>query len=148
MVPIVESIEIARRPEDVFSYLIDPSHMPQWQESVVSVRRLDEGAPAVGSRIVVTRRVGSRARELTMELSELNAPTSWTGRGVDGPVRAIARSRIEPVGNGERSRVTIELDFEGRGIGKLLVPLVVRGQAKAEMPRNMRKLKEILERGT
>lgn len=148
MAPIVESIEIARRPEDVFSYLVDPSHMPEWQEGVVRVRRLDEGPAAVGSRVVVTRRVGGRDREMTMELSELNAPTSWTGRGVDGPVRAIAMSRIEPVGNGERSRVTIELDFEGRGIGTFLVPLVVRGQAKAEMPRNMRKLKEILERGT
>jgi hypothetical protein len=37
--------------------------------------------------------------------------------------------------------VTIELDFEGRGLGKLLVPLVVRRQAQQEMPRNMRSLK-------
>jgi hypothetical protein len=41
--------------------------------------------------------------------------------------------------------VTIELDFEGHGIGKLLVPLVVRRQARAEMPTNMRSLKERLE---
>jgi hypothetical protein len=44
--------------------------------------------------------------------------------------------------------VTIELDFEGRGLGKLLVPLVVRRQAQQEMPRNMRSLKERLEGGT
>jgi hypothetical protein len=43
--------------------------------------------------------------------------------------------------------VTIELDFEGHGIGKLLVPLVVRRQAQREMPRNMRSLKERLESG-
>ena len=30
---------------------------------------------------------------------------------------------------GGRSRFTAELDFEGRGIGKLVVPLVVRRQA-------------------
>ena len=148
MAPIVESIEIARRPEDVFSYLIDPSHIPEWQESAVSVRRLDEGPPKVGSRVVITRRVGSREREMTNELSELNPPSSWTARGVDGPVRATAKGRIEPVGDGDRSRVTIELDFEGRGLGMLLVPLVVRRQASAEMPRNMRKLKELLEGGT
>jgi hypothetical protein len=42
-------------------------------------------------------------------------------------------------------RVTIELDFEGHGIGKLLVPLIVRRQARNEMPANCRKLKQQLE---
>jgi len=37
MAPIVESIEISRSPEDVFPYVTDPSHLPEWQESVVSV---------------------------------------------------------------------------------------------------------------
>jgi len=41
--------------------------------------------------------------------------------------------------------VTIELDFEGHGIGTLLVPLVVRRQARNELPRNQRNLKERLE---
>ena len=31
MAPIVESIEISRSPEDVFSYVTDPSHLPEWQ---------------------------------------------------------------------------------------------------------------------
>jgi hypothetical protein len=37
------------------------------------------------------------------------------------------------------------LDFEGRGLGKLLVPLVVRRQARGEMPKNSLKLKQLLE---
>jgi hypothetical protein len=45
----------------------------------------------------------------------------------------------------KRSRVTIELDFEGHGIGRLLVPLVVRPQARKEMSLNCRKLKDRLE---
>lgn len=50
---------------------------------------------------------------------------------------------VEPLG--ERSRVTIEVDFTGHGIGKLLVPLVVRRQAARENPENMRRLKHRLE---
>lgn len=42
--------------------------------------------------------------------------------------------------------MTIELDFEGHGIGKLLVPLAVRKSARLEMPRNLQTLKENLER--
>jgi hypothetical protein len=64
---------------------------------------------------------------------------------VDGPVRGDVKGTIEPIDDGARSRVTIELDLRGHGIGKLLVPLVVRPQARKEMPRNVRNLKERLE---
>jgi uncharacterized protein YndB with AHSA1/START domain len=147
MAPIVESIEISRRPEEVFSYVTDPSCLPEWQESVVSVRRESDAPLAVGSRAVVTRRVGRREFAMTAELTELSSPSSWAVRGIDGPVRGMVKGTIEPLGDGERSRVTMVLDFEGHGIGKLLVPLVVRRQARAEMPRNQQKLKERLESG-
>jgi uncharacterized protein YndB with AHSA1/START domain len=147
MASLVESVEIARRPEDVFAYVTDPAHLPDWQESVVSVRRAGDGPAAVGSRVVVVRRVGGRERQMAMEMTELNPPRSWAVRGVDGPVRGIVRGTIEPLGDGERSRLTIDLDFEGHGIGKVLVPLVARRQARTEMPRNQRRLKELLEGG-
>jgi hypothetical protein len=41
--------------------------------------------------------------------------------------------------------VTITLDFIGHGIGKLIVPLVVRPQAAREMTANMQRLKQRLE---
>jgi len=147
MAPIVESIEIARRPEDVFAYVTDPSRLPEWQQSVVAVRLEGDAPLAVGSRAVVTRRVGRREQAMTAELTELNSPSSWAVRGIDGPVRGIVKGTIEPLGDGERARVTIALDFEGHGIGKLLVPLVVRRQARTEMPRNQQKLRERLESG-
>jgi hypothetical protein len=37
------------------------------------------------------------------------------------------------------------VDFAGHGIGKLLVPLVVRRQARKEMPANVARLKRRLE---
>lgn len=37
------------------------------------------------------------------------------------------------------------MDFEGHGIGKVLVPLVVRREARKEMPTNLRNLKERLD---
>lgn len=41
--------------------------------------------------------------------------------------------------------MTIALDFEGHGIGRLLVPVLVRREARREMPVNVTKLKERLE---
>jgi hypothetical protein len=37
------------------------------------------------------------------------------------------------------------IDFEGHGIGKLLVPLLVRREARKEMPANLATLRQRLE---
>lgn len=147
MAPIVSSIEIARPPEEVFVYVTDPSRLTEWQESVVSSRAEGGGPPAVGSKAVTTRRIGRGERTMTMETTALDPPKRWGVRGIDGPVRGIVNGTVEPLDDGARSRVTIELEFEGHGLGKLLVPLVVRRQAQKEMPRNVRNLKERLEGG-
>ncbi len=147
MAPIVSSIEIARPPEEVFDYLIDPSHLAEWQESLVGARAEASGPPAVGSRLITIRKVGRGERTMTMEMTSISPPRSWAARGIDGPIRGIVNGTVEPLDDGGRSRVRIELDFEGHGLGKLLVPLVARRQAQREMPRNVRNLKERLESG-
>jgi hypothetical protein len=92
----------------------------------------------------VTRRVGPRKMKSTAEIAELEPPQSWLVRGVGGPVVGNVIGRIEPLEDGTRSRVTIELDLEGRGIGKLLL-FVVKRQAQREMPENASRLKQRLE---
>jgi hypothetical protein len=82
---------------------------------------------------------------VSSEITKIDPPTSWAVHGIDGPIRAIVNVTVEPLNGSARSRVTIELDFEGHGIGKVLVPLVVRRQARSEMPANCRRLKQRLE---
>jgi carbon monoxide dehydrogenase subunit G len=147
MAPIVESIEIARRPEDVFQYVTDPEHVREWQASVVNVKKETEGPVHAGSKVVVTRRIGRRDRPMKMEFAELTPPRHWAIRGVDGPIRGNVDGTVEPVGEGG-SRVTLSLDFEGHGIGKVLVPLMVRRMAQKEVPRNLQTLKQKLESGS
>lgn len=145
MAPIVSSVEISRPPEDVFSYVSDVSRFHEWNESLVRARLEGDAPVGVGSRLTQTRRIGRGERTMTMEVTEYNPPRSWAFRGIDGPIRAIGKGSVEPLEGGAGSRVTVELDFEGHGIGKLLVPLVVRRQAQKELPRNHQKLKERLE---
>ena len=145
MAPIIASVEISRRPEDVFAYITDPSHLSEWQDSVVRVKTDDSDSTGGGSRAVITRRVGPREMDMTAEITDLDPPRSWRIRGIDGPVRGNVKGTIEPLDDGTRSRVTLELNLEGHGIGKLLVPLVARRQAQKELPMNVQKLKERLE---
>ncbi|MER8047938.1 SRPBCC family protein [Streptomyces sp. NPDC094032] len=139
------SVDISRRPEDVFAYVTDPTHLPEWQESAVAVRRTGGPPGAVGQQVAVTRRMGRRDFDMTMELTQLDPPRSWHVHGVDGPVRGDVQGTVEPLDDGQRSRLTLSLDFEGHGMGKALVPLVVRPRARREMARDERKLKAILE---
>jgi uncharacterized protein YndB with AHSA1/START domain len=144
MAPIVMSVEISRPPADVFAYVTDPSNLPLWQDSVARVDS-DDAPSHVGTRIVVIRRVGRREMESVAEIDKFQPPTHWGVRGVDGPVRGDVTGTIEPLDNGTRSRVTLNLELKGHGIGKLLLPLFVQRQAKKEMPMNAQNLKELLE---
>lgn len=59
MPTIVESVEISRTPADVFAYVTDPSHLPEWQASVIDVQH-DDTPVQVGKRVVVIREAGPR----------------------------------------------------------------------------------------
>jgi uncharacterized protein YndB with AHSA1/START domain len=147
MPPIVSSFEIARPPEEVYSYLTDPSRFPEWQHDVVRVRIQGGRPPGVGTRFTTIRRIGRVEQTTTQEITKLDPPWSWAARGVDGPFRPSAGVTVQPLGDGTRSRVTIALDFEGHGIGRLLPLDVIRRMAAKGAPRSYRNLKERLERG-
>jgi hypothetical protein len=66
-------------------------------------------------------------------------------RGTDGPIRAAVDVLVERV-TGSRSRLTMSVDVTGHGIGKILVPLMVRREARKEMPDNIAALKRLIER--
>jgi hypothetical protein len=68
----------------------------------------------------------------------------WGVRGIGGPIRAAVDVLVEPVTEAS-SRLTISVDFTGHGIGKILVPLMVRREARKEMPGNIAALKQLIE---
>jgi uncharacterized protein YndB with AHSA1/START domain len=146
MPPIVTSAEIDRPAAEVFAYATDPARFPEWQKGVVD-GHMDgpgDGTPAVGATCVTTRRIGGASRPSTSELVLIDPPRAWGVRGTDGPIRAAVDVLVEPV-TGSRSRLTISVDFTGHGIGKILVPLMVRREARKEMPGNMAALKQRME---
>jgi hypothetical protein len=144
MAAIVTSVDVEHSAEDVFAYATDPTRFHEWQQGVVTGRTDQPDNPAVGTRCFTTRRIGGANRESTSEISHLNPPKSWGVRGLDGPIRATVDLTVEPLAGG-RSRLTISVDFTGHGIGRILVPLIVRREAAKEMPTNLSALKKRLE---
>jgi len=148
MSAIVAGTEVGRPAAEVFAYATDPTRFSEWQQGVVDGHMDgpadDTGVPAVGAKCLTTRRIGGANRPATAELVHIDPPRTWQVRGTDGPVRAAVDVLVEPVTD-SRSRLTISVDFTGHGIGKILVPLMVRREARKEMPYNMAALKQRLE---
>jgi uncharacterized protein YndB with AHSA1/START domain len=146
LAPIVTSAEIDRPADEVFTYATDPARFSEWQQGVID-GHMDgpaDGTPAVGAKCVTTRRIGGANRPSTSELTHIDPPKTWGVQGIDGPIRATVEVRVEPLTDA-RSRLTISVDFTGAGIGKILVPLMVRREARKEMPVNMATLKKRIE---
>jgi hypothetical protein len=144
--PIVESIEINRKPEDVFAYLDEVERHGEWQKDIVGVQRQTEGPTRVGTHVKETRKVPGGNRSMTYEITEHDPPRKSAFRVLDGPIRAVGAISVDPLDDGSRSRVTISLDFHGQGLGgKLLLP-VAKSQARKQVPDAQARMKELLER--
>jgi uncharacterized membrane protein len=145
MAPIVESIEIDRKPEDVFAYVDDLGKRAEWQDGIVSVHLETAGPTRVGTRATDTRRMPGGTRDLTYEITEHDPPRKSSFRGVSGPVRPAGTVTVEPLDGGARSKLTLELEIKSQGAG-VLFALLARASARKQIPKSHRRLKEILER--
>ena len=145
MSAIVTSTDVDRSADEVFAYATDPTRFVEWQGGVSGGHmESTDGGPEVGDVCVTTRRIGGSERAAASRLVTVDPPRAWAVRGTDGPIRALVDLTVVPLSE-ERSRLTISVDFNGHGIGRILVPLLVRREARKEMPANLAKLKARLE---
>jgi hypothetical protein len=79
------------------------------------------------------------------ELADSEFPRKASFRGTAGPVRPVGTYTVDPTGESS-SRMNVELDLEGHGIGKLFA-ILARRQAAKEIPVDHEKFKELLESG-
>jgi uncharacterized protein YndB with AHSA1/START domain len=142
---ISSTIEIDRRPDEVFAYIADLDRLSEWQDAVVSVRKEPGGPTRLGTRATEVRRTPVGTREIVSDVVEFDPPRRLVVRGVTGPVRPTVTLTVEPLDEGKRTKFTVELELTGLGIGKVLV-LLARRSVRAQMPRENARLKAILER--
>ncbi len=144
---ITHSIEINRSPDDVFAYLDEHERHGEWQTEIVSTEVENAGSRGVGTRVRQIRKLGGRNQDTSYEVTEHDPPRRFAFRGTAGPVRPTGVATIEPVGDGTRSRVTLEFDLQGHTLfGKLIAPLA-RRQARQVIPSDQERLKQRLETG-
>jgi uncharacterized membrane protein len=143
---ITHSIDIARRPEDVFAYIGQLERHGEWQPQIVSTKVETDGPVRAGTRVHEVRKIGGREQDTSYEVTDHEPPRRTSFKGVAGPVRPVGTVTVEPLGDGEAARVTIDFNLVGHGFGKLIAPLA-RMQARKTILDNQQQLKARLEAG-
>ncbi len=138
------AVEIARPPAEVYAYLADPAHLPDWQEDVEEVRDAPGGPLTVGASFTEVRSFLGKRVESTLEATAAEPGRELSLRTVSGPVQVSIRHLLEPTGDGTRVRVEAEADA-GKllGLGGPLLRKAAERRARGDFER----LKALLERG-
>jgi uncharacterized protein YndB with AHSA1/START domain len=139
-----QEVVIARPPADVFAYLTDLRNLPEWQGSVVEIRPDEPGPLREGARFTEVRRVAGKRIESRLEVETLVPERELALRVASGPVPGTVRHLLEAAGDATRLRVLGEL--AGGGLRGLAGPLLERA-ARREAQADLRRLKQVLERG-
>jgi uncharacterized membrane protein len=140
---IKHSIEINRPAEEVFAYLDQVDRHNEWQGSLVSTTVETGGPTRVGTRVVERRNIPGGTRDIPYEITQHDPPRKASFRSTAGPVRPVGTYTVDPTGESS-SRMNVELDLEGHGIGKLFA-ILARRQAAKQVPVDLEKFKELLE---
>jgi uncharacterized protein YndB with AHSA1/START domain len=126
-----EATTVVDRPiDEVFAYLADGTHDPEFSPRVKEIRRTTDGPPGVGTTFESTVKDGGVKTRRTFELTEVQAPTRirWTERTKN--VVTVSEGGYDLAPEGAGTRVTIFNVLEGHGIGKVIVRFALREARK------------------
>jgi uncharacterized protein YndB with AHSA1/START domain len=140
MVRLEFTITINRPPSEVFAYLTDPQHLPEWQSSALEAKA--DRPMGVGTRIMDVRKFLGRRVESTVEVTEYEPDSKFSLKALSGPIPFQAHHTLRADDGG--TRLTFVGEGEPGGFFKLAGPLVAR-QAERQFKGDFETLKDLLE---
>jgi uncharacterized protein YndB with AHSA1/START domain len=141
---ITARVDIARNPSQVFDYIADATHLPEWQPDVRQAAFDQPTAVRVGTRGKEVRHVRGADRAVSWEVIDYDPQRRYAVRGIDGPVRARVTMDLTPNIDGTGTHLAYGIAFEGHGIGKLIAPLARKGAGK-DLAATLERLRRRLE---
>lgn len=141
MITFTNVVEIDRPVGDVFAYVSDLAHTPEWNWAVSETRKTSAGPTRVGTTYEQTRTVPMRATE-HLEVTVLEPRQRLTVTGTLASLPARLDYRFSPTDRGTRVVNTVELT--PRGPQRLLGP-VAGGRIQRAVADNLGVLKRRLE---
>ncbi|MGD2051973.1 MAG: SRPBCC family protein [Acidimicrobiia bacterium] len=144
MIGFTETLDIERPVEDVYAYVSDLTHTPEWNGAITAAAKTSPGPVAIGTRYRLARSLPRHDTEM-LEIVALQPPRRIEVQGALARLPARLSYELEPTEAGTRLVNRVELDPQGPL--RLLGPIVA-GRIRGGVAGNLAALKRILERGT
>jgi hypothetical protein len=140
-------VHIERDPDDVFAYLVEVEHTPEWRDHLDEVKWLDEGPTGVGRRIHVTTTLAWYRRIAMTCVVTKYVPQArmFAYRVIEGPATTINEYQVLADGSGARFRMQGRVLLDSWYL-RLAAPLFKLLEDRNSR-RQVRALVDILERG-
>lgn len=147
MAVVRQSIVVEAPPEDVWRVIADPRNLPRWNSHIRAVHDVPDGGLRPGSRYVTEVRFMGVSTRVPARVVELQ-PHRYSEVMLSGPVDAVVRTYLHPVGKGS-TEVEHEVHYRFRGgpLGSLAARAVSHLGASAILRRGLRAQKEQVETG-
>jgi uncharacterized membrane protein len=100
--------DIAAPPQRVWDVMSDLTRWHEWTPSVTSIKRLDEGPLAVGSRAWIRQ---PKFPPALWRVTAIEPGTSFTWTSTAPGLRVVAQHAVQPRDGG--SRATLSLEYDG-----------------------------------
>lgn len=126
-----EATSVIDRPiGDVFAFLAAGTNDPKFSPRVNEIKQKTDGPVGVGTIFESTVKDAGMTTSREFELTEFVEPTRirWTERSKNLVTVPNGGYDLSPAGSGTQMRVFNE--FEGHGLGVLIVPLALRAARK------------------
>src|SRR5262245_29066048 len=111
------AVDIAAPPETVWSVMSDTERWHEWTPSVRSIRYLDKGPLAVGTRALIRQ---PKFPPAVWKVTSLDAGRGFVWKSGAPGMWVYAHHSIEPLPGG--ARATLRLHYEG-ALGRLMARL-------------------------
>lgn len=129
MATVIENtVGIARSPEEVFDYLADQGHEPEWNPDCVSMQKLTDGPVGIGSKF---RAKWKQGPVVFTEVTAYERPRMWTYVN-GGSIGCVLTVTLEPASGGG-TRLTSRGVWTANGFARLFFPVFMRIMRKAEV---------------
>jgi uncharacterized membrane protein len=119
------SITIQRPVATVFAFVLDGANNPLWRPAVMDIQHVPGTPPGVGARFNQgLRGPGGRRLAGDYEITACEPNQRIAFRVVAGPARPTGTYRFRA--EGPATQLTFSLDYQPRGLGLLMAPMIAR----------------------
>lgn len=121
--PIELHIDIERGPQDVFDYIRDYAHSPEWQPDALEVDPEPTGPAREGSRVRMKRRTPFGAQSFTVEVTDVDeAARAMKDLTIDGTFEGtVVEYAVDDVDGNSRLRVRMIPEVQGMAANLLRI---------------------------